>query len=284
MGESQSGGYITRYYNWIHDRARLGNGEHVYDGYLIEDSGTAPSSSAILNQCAAALAATDPQRNLAHHAEPLAVVNSEVFYPRTGRPPNSDTPDNKFMLWMTAGASHGWTFQYDYSDAAKADLIKAGFLTPDNAFPHFVCSPAQPEINLYMVEKVMYIALDRWVAKGIAPPAAPDPQVVNGQYVRDANGNVVGGVRLPEMQVPIARYTGVVVPSADCTSAVRPFAPDLLAQLYPTHKAYARVQRRRSVARARRLSRLPGRREADDRRRARPRAELSRLENGALRW
>jgi len=241
MGESQSGGYITRYYNWIHQNATLANGKPVYDGFLIEDSGTGPSSSAILNQCATPLGASDPQRVLNHHAEPLVVINSEVFYPRTGRPPNSNTADNRFWLWMTAGASHGWTFQYDYSDASRADLIKTGFLTADNPFGHFSCDIRQPEINLYMFEKKLYEDLDKWVTDGKAPPEAPDPQVVNGQYVRDSDGNVVGGLRMPEMQVPIAKYTGVVVPSTDCTNAVAPFSLDRLTQLYPTNKDYTKA-------------------------------------------
>lgn len=240
MGESQSGGYINLYYKWIHQLAKLPDGKPVYDGFLIEDIGTEPSSSASLNQCAPPLANTDRQRVMNHHAEPLVVVNSQVFYPRTGRPPNSDTPDNKFMLWMTAGASHGWTEQYDYSDAAREDLVKAGFLARGGEFSHFSCSNRQPEIQLYMFEKSMYAYLDRWVTTGKAPPAAPDPMIVNGQYVLDADGNIRGGLRMPEMEAPVAVYRGVITPSSDCTTAVLPFSAERLKQLYPTHKDYTR--------------------------------------------
>jgi Alpha/beta hydrolase domain len=238
VGESQSGGYIYVYYKWIHQTAKLPDGKPVYDGFLIEDSGTQPSSSAIVNQCAAALASTDPQRMVNHHAEPLVVVNSQLFYPRNGRPPNSDTPDNRFMIWMTAGASHGWTEQYDFSDAARDDLEKAGFLTHGSEFGHFTCSNQQPEINLYMFEKSMYAYLDRWVVTGKAPPTAPDPKIVNGQYVLDPDGNILGGLRMPEMQAPIAMYRAVLTPSPDCTSAVLPFTAERLKQLYSTHKDY----------------------------------------------
>ena len=243
-GESQSGGYVTRYYNWIHQRAKLSGGRPIYDGYLIEDSGTGPSISADLNQCAAPLASDDPQRILNHHAEPLVVINSQLFYPRFGRPGNSDTEENRFMLWMAAGASHGWMAQYNYSDASKADQITAGFLTDRDVFDHFTCGKRQPEINLYMFEKMLYKYLDRWVEEGKAPPAAPDPEIVNGQYVLDPDGNIRGGLRMPEMEVPIARYRGVLTPSPDCTSAVQPFSPARLAQLYPTHKDYTDSFRR----------------------------------------
>ena len=244
VGESQSGGYINVYYKWIHQLARLPDGKPVYDGFLIEDFGTGPSPSAALHQCAAPLAADDPQRVLNHHAEPLVVVNSQVFYPRVGRPPNSDTPGNRFMLWMTAGASHGWTQQYDYSDAAREDLQKAGFVVGGGDFSHFSCDQRQPEIQLYMFERTLYAYLDRWVSSGKAPPTAPDPVIENGQYVLDADGNMLGGLRMPEMDVPIATYRGVLTPSADCTSAVQPFSSKQLQQRYPTHRAYTLAFRR----------------------------------------
>ena len=244
VGESQSGGYINVYYKWIHQLARLPDGKPVFDGFLIEDFGTGPSSSAALHQCAAPLAADDPQRVLNHHAEPLVVVNSQVFYPRVGRPPNSDAPGNRFMLWMTAGASHGWTQQYDYSDAAREDLQKAGFVVGDGDFSHFTCDQRQPEIELYMFERTLYAYLDRWVSSGKAPPAAPDPEIQNGQYVLDADGNILGGLRMPEMEVPIATYRGTLTPSADCTSAVQPFSSQRLQQLYATHRLYTRAFKR----------------------------------------
>jgi hypothetical protein len=236
MGESQSGGYISRYHKWIHNQASLANGRPVYDGYLIEDSGTGPSTSAILNQCAPPLAADDPQRFTPGRKAPLVVVNSEVFFPRTGRPPNSNTADDKFWLWMVTGASHGWTFQYDYSDAAQADLEKADLFDP--TFPHFVCGSRQPEVNLYMAEKKMYEDLDRWVRTGKPPATAPDPVVSAGRYVRDADGNTLGGLRFPELQAPVAKYTGVIVPSFDCTTAVNPFTQARIDQLYANHAEY----------------------------------------------
>lgn len=245
-GESQQGGYVVTYYKWITPQAVLPKGKPIYDGYLIEDIGTGPSSGAALNQCAPPLATTDPQRVLPGRPEPLAVINSQVFYPRTGRPPNSNTATNKFMLWMTAGASHGWQFQYNYSDAAWRDQVQAdcpgstdGCSGPPS-FSHFYCSPSQPEINLYMFEKVLYADLERWITTRTQPPTAPDPTIVNGQYVLDANGNMEGGLRMPEMQVPIATYTGLIEPEASCNDAVDPFGYTQLKSLYPTHADYVR--------------------------------------------
>ena len=106
-------------------------------------------------------------------------------------------------------ASHGWTWQYDYSD--------------------------QPEINLYMVEKAAYVALDRWVTTGAAPPSGAYIETNEGTDgpVIDSYGNAIGGVRLPEMAVPVATYSGLYAPGPDCTDAVMPFDQATIEELYP---------------------------------------------------
>lgn len=246
-GESQSGrSYLIPYYKWIHNTAKVNSKTPVYDGYLIEDATTGPTTAAALNQCAPPLAADDPQGLIPGRSAPLTVVNGEVFYPRIGRPADSNTATNKFALWMTTGASHGWTFQYDYSDAAQADLEKADLFDPQ--YPHFVCGPNQPEIQLYMAEKKMYEHLVRWVDTGKAPPSAPDPVVQDGQFVRDADGNTLGGLRMPEQVAPVAKYTGVGTPSADCTNAVLPFSQERLDQLYTSHADYVRKYTKAALA------------------------------------
>jgi hypothetical protein len=79
--------------------------------------------------------------------------------------------------------------------------------------------------------------LKRWVRKGDGPPVAPYlVRAPDGSLVLDADGNALGGLRLPEIQAPIAKYTGVLW--GDCAEAHVPFSPERLAQLYPTHDAY----------------------------------------------
>ena len=251
-GESQSGNYLTRYFRWFHQRALLDDGRPVYDGYLAEAGGTSSAVMRGLNQCATVtnpLPVDDPQREIPDRGVPLMVVHSEWdfplsrwapnYFPPSPRRPNANTANDKFMMWELAGASHGWAWQYDYSDAAPEDVTAAGFETYE-----FKCGHDQPEINLYMAEKAAYVLLDRWVTAGTAPPPADyiqtnapdDPQ----EPRRDAHGNAIGGLRMPEIAVPIARYTGVYVPSPDCMSAVEPFDRDTLRELYPEPGDYLR--------------------------------------------
>ena len=57
----------------------------------------------------------------------------------------------------------------------------------------------------------------------------------DGQPVKDEHGNVVGGLRLPPIDVPVATYQG-----ATCALFGQnfPLDPATLSELYPTHDAY----------------------------------------------
>lgn len=249
-GESQSAHYMTRYFRWFHQRASLPNGAPVYDAYLAEAGGTSSAVMHGLNQCAQEtnpLPRDDPQHGIPGRGVPLMVVHSEWDfplsrgspndYPPPKRKPNANTEADKFMMWELAGASHGWTWQYNFSDAAREDVSAAGFETHD-----FVCAQNQPEINLYMVVKAAYVLLDRWVSTGISPPSAEyiqmDVPVNPQQPLRDEHGNAVGGLRMPEIAVPIARYKGVYAPDPDCRNAVMPFDRQTLESLYPAPGDY----------------------------------------------
>lgn len=243
-GESQSGGYLSRYFRWFTPHAVLPDGAPVYDGYLAEAGGTGTRRIAGLNQCATEinpLPDDDPQRQIPARGLPLFVVHAEWDFPLaegrqpSERKPNANTTVDKFMMWEVAGASHGWTWQYDYSDAAPQDVRAAGY-EPGV----FVCGADQPEINLYMVEKAAYVALDRWVTTGVAPPAGDYIETQDGAAgpVRDPQGNAIGGVRLPEMVAPIATYTGLYAPGPDCSDAVKPFDQAMIEELYPQPGEY----------------------------------------------
>ncbi len=109
-------------------------------------------------------------------------------------------------------------------------------------------------------------AMQRWVNTGQAPPVAPPfqyngfkqalhslqvsvpvPYFIGGGLdlvqlpgliwgvERDAFGNGIGGIRLPQMAVPVATYTGSICGLAGITT---PFSPPELARRYPTHGVY----------------------------------------------
>jgi hypothetical protein len=87
--------------------------------------------------------------------------------------------------------------------------------------------------------------LNQWVVNGSAPPIPPLLQVTTTpgnpvNFVTDANGNVLGGVRSPQVDAPIATLRGVGNSGGlggFCAIFGRtlPFSPSELASLYKNH-------------------------------------------------
>jgi hypothetical protein len=65
------------------------------------------------------------------------------------------------------------------------------------------------------------------------------------QLARDAYGNVIGGYRLPPIDVPVATYMGSTCSILGMTV---PFDTTRLTQLYPTHQDYVAKMRRATDA------------------------------------
>ncbi|ORL74697.1 alpha/beta hydrolase domain-containing protein [Prescottella equi] len=80
-------------------------------------------------------------------------------------------------------------------------------------------------------------SLNTWVADGTAPPSADPIDTTDTAIVRDEFGNARGGVRTPQVDVPVASLTGetVHVPNNGATT---PLGADVLASLYPDQDTY----------------------------------------------
>jgi hypothetical protein len=159
--------------------------------------------------------------------------------------------------WRERGA----TSDYRYYEIAGTSHVSASFL-------HFDALPQQNPIDSSSVDRAALRNLIAWIDDGTEPPS-PDyvelesaVSVLPGcdfrgfrNAVRDADGNVVGGLRLPHMTAthpsgevgaPLGAYRG-----ADLAQTTRylliggkfiPFDQARLDELYPNHGAYvARV-------------------------------------------
>ena len=85
-------------------------------------------------------------------------------------------------------------------------------------------------------------ALHQWLETGDPAPAAPRaeraspvPDDPTRTLLRDPDGNAIGGLRSPIIDVPAAAYHGEACISAGTTT---PLSPERLAELYPTHQHY----------------------------------------------
>jgi hypothetical protein len=172
-------------------------------------------------------------------------------------------PDNS-RVYMIAGTQHG--------GRAGATTDPGPNVNPRN--PH----------NPMPAVRALLIALDDWVAKGVVPPPSRVPSIAGGTLVEpdktgfpsmpgaavvkvtnrvappsgerayrtlvsrvDADGNEVAGVRLPDIAVPLAAYTGwneykPPYPKgelADRDGSYLVFPAEKIAQRYRNHADYA---------------------------------------------
>ncbi|MEO6989772.1 MAG: alpha/beta hydrolase domain-containing protein [Aquihabitans sp.] len=192
VGESQSGFTLTTYANGVQPLTEQ------FDGFLIHSRGGAAAplrGSADVIDIAGAIAG-EPTIIRADLDVPVLILESESdvlsflnFYP--ARQPDTD----RIRVWEVAGTAH--------ADAHLLGPVAglAGCPTDINAGPH------------HFVVKAALRSLDRWVANDELPPSGDpltvDPDAEGGPaYVRDADGIVEGGIRTPQVDVPVDVLSG----------------------------------------------------------------------------
>ncbi len=248
-GDSQSASRLTTYINGVDPLAR------IYDGFLVHSRGGGASS---LSQSPLPQI-TAPSPTLIRGDVPVPVL---VFETETDLPSyfSARQPDTElFRLWEVPGTAHADAYIVSSgfadlgNDPAICDLVLntfgCGFLI--NSGPHhFVLNAAYRELN-------------RWVKRGKPPAEAPRVEMLPGSpptVVRDALGNALGGIRTPQLDVPIAMLSGLgqTGPSfCRLFGTMAPFDAATLASLYPDHHTYvsAFVKATRQATRARFLVR-----------------------------
>lgn len=184
VGASQSGGRLLTYLNTVHAKAL------VFDGFSPQIS-----SSAGVN------------RTLA----PVVWVNSQAEVPATPVAPDS----GKFRLWELAGPGHTSYGSDRYQDAVltySASNGEAGAYNAEDALAWgYQSTPGSCLTANYISSSYVWaaalVALDGWVRTGQAPKSQPRAgRAADGTRSFDALGNMVGGVRSPLVDAPIASY------------------------------------------------------------------------------
>jgi len=85
-------------------------------------------------------------------------------------------------------------------------------------------------------------ALREWLETGVPAPAPPHiervaipPSTATMKLNRDRDGNAIGGLRIPIIEVPVAAYNAE---SCIVAGTMTPFTAERRAELYPTHRNY----------------------------------------------
>ncbi len=244
-GESQSADRLTTYIDAV---APLVN---VYNGYLVHSRiGTpAPLSSSPQTSITTPINVqfrTDLNTPVFEFETETDVAGTTLF----DRQPNT----NKFRLWEVAGGSHFDDYGLfigptDTGNGQGAVANLAAQQDPPSTITGLgTCVEPINTSGIHWVLDAAIWWLNQWVVNGSAPPipallrvtTTPGEPVV---FATDANGNVLGGVRSPQVDAPVATLSGVGNSGGlgnFCALFGRtiPFTASHLTTLYPTHAAF----------------------------------------------
>jgi hypothetical protein len=223
-GESQSAFMLTTYVDGVQPLAAQ------YDGFLIHSraGGVAPLGEPGAPVAFLSAISGTPTRIRTDLTVPVLVLETETdvlnllqYFP--ARQPDGD----RFRLWEVAGTAHADL----YLLGAAADMFKCD--APINSGPaHFVVKAALRH-------------LDAWARGGAPPPEGDRFQIDTTKkpaYVRTPDGLMLGGVRTPEVDVPVDVLSGDPYGgSVLCLlfGSTTPLSAQRLAELYTSKEAYS---------------------------------------------
>lgn len=243
-GESQSAFRLSTYVNAV---APLAN---VYDGYLIHSRGAV--GAALSQDPLLSLAAPDPTLVRTDLGVPVLnflsetdMLASRLDYRR------AQQPDTHFLrVWEVPGTAHqdayglGIGDQDNGSGTADTALFAALTNPPKSIYGGVItCDSGLNTGPHTYVFRSAIATLEAWVKTGSAPSemprfaTAPDGLTA----VRDEFGNAIGGIRTPQLDVPLARLSGLGQTGGQFCGlfgTTVPFDSTRLGAMYPSHDAF----------------------------------------------
>jgi hypothetical protein len=239
VGESQSATRLTTYINAVHPLAG------VYDGFLVHSR--AAAGSALSQPPLTAVPIPNPSFIRDDLNVPVLVFQTENDLGLSARQDDTDL----YRLWEVAGTAHFdlYGLQQGATDTGSRATVEAWFdsmLHPTaQPIPNFTCATPINSGPQTFVLRTAIRALDRWVADGRPPPHSPRFETISVQpvqYTLDANGNVLGGIRTPAVDAPVAKLNGLGQTGASFCflfGITVPFTPEQLAAAYGDHGGFA---------------------------------------------
>ena len=237
VGYSQSAAYQVTFVNSFHAAANMPSGEPIIDGYFISAGGdnakhvTGPDVQESLDD--------GDSRNFLYPTAPTMRFQTQTevvnFPSYTVRQTEAD--NSLLRFYEMAGGSH--------VDAA-INAVGGQALVRDLGLPASFCpAPAVPynPIIIGNVQSALLDRLDQWISDGTAPPASRLMELdMSGpvSIVLDDDGNAVGGIRPPMLEVPLGAYLPSNTGPGFCFlfGGFDPFSDEELMDRYGNHGKY----------------------------------------------
>lgn len=230
LGASQSAARLATYLNAVQPLTgsfdaflvliHFGSGAALDDNSIFDAN--APSSSSVFH------ARTRVRDDL---DVPVMIVNSETE--TLAYAASRQDASDRFCFWEVAGAAH----------VSAPQMARRRVKTQRDGVSVRASPNPESTVSYAPAASAALLHLDRWASEGDPPPPQPlidlrgDPPTIS----RDGHDNATGGVRMPQMTVPVAHNTGVslVEGLGGLGGGHIPFPRDLLVSLYGTPERYA---------------------------------------------
>lgn len=216
VGVSDAGSAVLSYANAVQPV------EHTFDGLIIAVCG---------GEARDLDGGADPVGTLVRSdlTVPVLVLNSQseaLGYAQYRQPDTS-----LFRSWEIAGAAHAPDRQSRFlrQKTDRDGITDAAERESGEYLPN--------EVNWLYTLDAAYLRMHEWITEGAAPQSFEPIAIENNAYVLDEYGNVLGGVRLPELEIPAGRY--IARPDLPEAGYTIRFSEEELTGLYPTHEDYA---------------------------------------------
>ena len=227
-GESQSGMYMNTYLTAFSNKLEKAGpgGKPLFDGYL---GGVGPAAMPLRTEGAAPTVSVPKKLWVATSVPYIAYMSeneSRMYtgagagggfpaFPPYSRRADANSASDKFRYYEFPGTPHADPLSPILP--INAEIVKAGGSA--RAQPIYYGTQVHDDLQLTEFVHAMQENIHAWAAKGIAAPAADtrwmqyntsiDPKG-NTVYApqRDAQGNALGGIRSPLIDVPLYRFYG----------------------------------------------------------------------------
>jgi hypothetical protein len=219
VGESQSAFFLTTFANALQPLT------DAYDGLFIHSRGGAgvPLNGGSITSGGASAG----QRIRTDLRVPVFMFETDTDVALLGYASAQQPDTSMIRTWEVAGTAH-------------ADAYLVGSFASQLGCPKPINDGPQHE-----VVQAAFASFGKWVADGTPPPSPPPLRLGGTHPVKlalDSNGNALGGVRTPAVDVPVSTLSGVPAPGGKplCSlfGSTSPFSGTRLAGLYHDNGQY----------------------------------------------